>query len=201
MATSGISNLEQLERQVYESTWSDGLLDLCSGIALLLIGIVWVTGQSVYGTFVAPLMIPVWLSARKHVSEPRIGKVRFSAERQRKEKTHFLGLFLLGTLILVAGLMWYFLGIRGETAFVSARINIVAGLPAALLSIPAIFVAIALGLPRFFVYAAALLISAVPVILLDQHPGWAFIPCAIVCIGFGSYLLVEFVSKYPKLDS
>jgi hypothetical protein len=198
MSASGISDLDQLEQQVYESTWNDGLIDLCTGVALLIIGIIWVTGQSVYGTFVAPLMIPVWVAARKRISEPRMGVVRFSADRVGKEKTHFLGLFIFGVLTLVLALAWYFLGSRDESIAVLQQLNIVAGLPAALLLVPAVFVAFSLELPRFFAYGAALLFSAIPVVILDLHPGWAFIPSGILCLAMGICLLARFVVKFPK---
>jgi len=122
-------------------------------------------------------------------------------DRLSKEKSYFLGLFALGVLSFGGLISWYFLGARGEPIDLFQNLNIVAGLPAALLSIPAVFVAFALGLPRFFIYGAVLLVSAGFVILLDLHPGWAFIPSAILGIGLGSTLLKGFLDDYPAGDN
>lgn len=200
MIASNPSDLTHLERQVYESIWNDGLLDLCVGTALMITGVFWVTGLSIYSTFAAPIMIPVWVAARKHISQPRAGVVRFSAERVNKEKAYFLSLFLLGVVTLVAGLIWYFKGIPFGMVSSLEEFNIIAGLPALLLSVPAVVVAISLGLPRFFIYGAALITFAIPVIHLDLHPGWAFIPCAALSLSLGAVLLVRFINNHPTPD-
>jgi len=197
MHSPEISNLEQLERQVYESTWSDGLIDVCTGFALLAIGILWVSGQSAYSTIVAPLMVPVWVAARKRITEPRMGLVKFGTERIGKERKQLLGLFLLGVAAFVFGLTWYFFGVNDASIDLLQKLNIIAGLPAALLAIPAFFVALTLGLPRFMVYGALLLVAAIPVVLFDVHPGWAFIPAGALCLALGSFLLVRFLNRHP----
>lgn len=200
MTASSPSDLSQLERQIYESTWNDGLLDLCVGTALMITGIFWVIGMSAYSTFAAPLMIPVWVAARKLISQPRAGIVRFSEERVNRERNYLVGLFLLGVVTLAAGLFWYFQGPRADPTSSLVHFNIVAGLPALLLSVPAGIIAVLLGLPRFLVYAVTLLASAIPVIYLDIHPGWAFIPCAALSLSLGAVLLARFVSDHPKPD-
>jgi hypothetical protein len=177
--------------------WDDGLIDVMAGLALFLIGFLWVTQDSMYSPFVAPLLVPVWIGARRKISEPRIGIVNFSAERVAKESKKMLGLFLFGVLTLVIGVAWFFLGRHGDTILTLPAVNVVAGLPAGLLAIPAIIVGFAYGLRRFFGYAAALLVAAVPVAILDLHPGWALIPGGVLGIMVGSSLLLRFVRKYP----
>lgn len=197
MATPELSNLEQIERRAYESLWEDGLIDLFAGLGLFLIGFLWVTQVSAYSPIVAPLLIPFWMVARSRISEPRIGVVNFGPERVAREDKKLLGLFLFGVLTLFMGVAWFFLGQNGDSILAPRDINIVAGLPAALLAIPAIIIGFAYGLSRFFGYAATLFIAAIPVAFLDLHPGWALIPGGILCIGIGSGLLMRFVRKYP----
>jgi len=198
MTATGIPDLERLEQDVYESTWSDGLLDICTGLALLTIGILWVTGLSTYSAFAPAVLIPIWVSARKRIIEPRTGVVQFSAERVGKERTHLFGFFLLGVAFLVCGIAGYFVVVRDGSLDLLQQLNIAAGLPAALLSIPAVLVAISLGLPRFFLYAALLVVAAVPVVLQDLHPGWAFIPCGALSVVVGSVLLAKFLKRHPS---
>ena len=197
MSETRFPDLECLESQAYETTWEDGLVDLYVGLALVLIGIMWVSQMSVYSTFVAPLLIPLWVVSRKRISEPRIGIVQFGSEHVALEQRKLLGLFMLGVLTLVIGVVWFFVG-KPESAIRSiAELNVVAGLPAILLAIPAVVFAISYQMKRFFGYAIVLLISALPVIFYDLHPGWAFIPSGVLCVAIGGQLLYRFVRKYP----
>ena len=197
MSETGFPDLEYLERRAYETIWDDGLIDIFAGLALVSIGIMWVSQFSVYGAFVAPILVPLWVAARKSISEPRIGIVRFAAERVAVENKKLLGLFMLGVLTFVIGVLWFVFG-QPESTFRSfADLNVVAGLPAALLAIPAVVIAIAYGKKRFLGYALVLLCSALPVIIYDLHPGWAFIPGGVLCAAIGSHLLYRFVRKYP----
>lgn len=200
MNTARFPNLEQLERQAYSTLWNDGLIDLTAGIALFTIGVAWVTGNSPYSPFVAPMLIPVWMVARKKISEPRIGVVNLGADRVKKGKRNLLFLFMFGVLTFVMGLALYFLGPLRETLAANNQANWVAGLPAALLAAPAVIVAISFDVKRYFIYAAALLMAALPVAVLDQHPGWAFIPAGVLFIVTGGHMLIQFLRDYP-LDS
>ena len=197
MDTVGTSSLDQIEKQAYQAIWEDGLIDIFAGLALFLIGVVWISQDSAYGSIVAPALVPFWTVARKRISEARMGVVNFSAERIVSDNNKLLGLCLFGVLTFVIGVIWYFFGRTGDFFAALRGTNIIAGLPAALLAIPVTIVAFAFGLRRFFLYAAVLLISAVPVALLDLGPGWAFVPGGVLCIAMGSGLLFRFLRKYP----
>jgi len=197
MKAASTSSLDQIERQAYQAIWEDGLIDIFVGLALFLIGVFWVSQDSAYGSFVAPILVPFWTVARKRISEPRMGVVNFSTERVASDNKKLLSLFLFGVMTLVIGVAWYFVGQQGGFFAALRGTNIIAGLPAALLAFPATIVAFAFGLRRFFVYAAVLLISALPVIFLDLGPGWAFVPSGVCCMAMGGGLLVRFVRKYP----
>jgi len=197
MNAEGTSDLEQIERKAYQTIWDDGLIDIFVGLALFLIGVFWVSQGSAYSTFVAPVLVPFWVVARKRFSEPRTGVVHFSRERLAKENKKLRLLFLFGVFTFMIGVFWFFFGSHGESLSTPRDLNIVAGLPAALLAVPAIIVALAYGLGRFLAYAVMLLVSALPVIYLDLHPGWAFIPGGLLGIGVGSTLLFRFVRKHP----
>jgi len=197
METIRTSSLDQIEKQAYQAIWEDGLIDIFVGLALFLIGVLWLSQDSAYGSFVAPILVPFWVVARKRISEPRMGVVNFSTERVASDNKKLLGLFLIGVMTLVIGVAWYFVGQHGGFFATLRGTNVIAGLPAVLLAIPATIVALAFGLRRFFVYAAVLLISALPVIFLDLRPGWALVPSGAWCIVAGGVLLTRFVRKYP----
>jgi len=199
MSMLDTTDLDQLEERVYHSIWEDGLIDIFVGLALFLIGLFWVSQDSAYGSFVAPILVPLWAVARKRISEPRMGVVILGPQRMLKEKKKLLGLFLFGVFTFTLGIGWYALEPSGGEA-PSWVANSIAGLPAALLAVPAIIVAFAFGLGRFFVYALILLVSAIPVVVLDLRPGWAFIPSGVFCLVVGASLLAGFLRKYPLAD-
>ncbi len=200
MHTTGTPDLAQIEEQVYQSIWEDGLIDIFVGLTLFLTGVFWIGQDSAYGSFVAPILVPFWVVARRRISDPRIGVVKFNAERVAKESRKLLGLFLFGTLTLALGIGWYVLGPTGGVEETNWAVNLVAGLPAGLLAISAIIVAFAFGVGRFFAYALVLLASAIPVVFFDLLPGWAFLPSGVLAVVVGTALLARFVHKYPIAD-
>lgn len=200
MGTLVTSGLEQIEKQAYHTIWEDGLIDIFAGLSLFLIGVLWLTQDSGYGAVVAPILVPFWTVARNRISKPRRGVVNLSAERMAKENKKLAGLMLFGVATLIIGVVWYVMGRSGGASPANWASHIVAGLPATLLAIPAIIVAFAYGLNRILIYAAALLVSAVAVVLLDLRPGWGLIPGGIVGLVVGGTILSHFVRKYPLTD-
>jgi len=193
-------NLEQIENRAYQTIWEDGLIDIFVGLALVLIGTLWLTQDSAYGAFVAPVLVPFWSVARNRISEPRRGVVNLSEERMVKENRKLAGLMLFGIATLIFGVARYAVWRSGSTPPANWASHIVAGLPAVLLAIPSIIIAFAYGLMRFLIYATALLVAAIAVVLLDLRPGWGFIPGGIVCLVLGCALLRRFIRKYPLTD-
>lgn len=200
METMGSTDLEQIEKQAYSTIWEDGLIDIFVGLALALIGALWLSQDAVYGAFVAPMLIPFWTVARNRISKPRRGVVVLSAERMAMENKKLASLVLFGVATLTIGVAWYVISRPGGTPPANWASHVIAGLPATLLAIPAIIVAFAYGLNRFLIYAAVLLASAVAVVLLDLHPGWGFIPGGVVCLAVGGTILFGFMRKYPLTD-
>ena len=197
MNTLSTSGLEQIEKQAYHAIWEDGLIDIFVGLALALIGLFWISYDSAYGSFVAPILVPFWTVSRKRISEPRRGVVNLSTERMAKENKKLAGLMLFGVATFTIGVVWYVIGRPGGAPPANWVPHIVAGLPAMLLAIPAIIIVFAYGLNRFLIYASVLLLSAVAVVLLDLRPGWGFLPGGIVCLAVGATILRSFIRKYP----
>lgn len=190
-------DLGQIERKAYLAVWDDGLIDLFVGVACVLMSVLWVFLDAVYGSLVAPVMVPLWAAARKHFSEPRIGVVKFGEERVRTQNSRLLGLFGVGVTIFAIAILLFVL--RADDAATTSRnidANLAAGLPAALLALPVALVAVIFDLKRFLAYALVLLVSAIPVIVLDLHPGWAFLPAGLAGIWQGAILLKRFRRKY-----
>ena len=97
------SSLTEVERRTYMSYHQDGLLDIFVGVYVLLFGsgisLMTVTEFSTW--FVIPaifpaLMVPIWISAKKRITMPRIGYVKFGSRSPNRLMAVFLGLMVAG---------------------------------------------------------------------------------------------------------
>jgi len=78
-----LTNLEHLEGEAYQDSFSDGLVDVFLGLGLAVIGVTWlwlepVAGLAgVFAAAIAGILVPV----RRRIVEPRVGYVRWTAPR------------------------------------------------------------------------------------------------------------------------
>ena len=105
-------SLKEAERKVFKSTNQDGLLDILWGLYLLLgnssaiiLSNLGVEAPMKYAPMLAVIAIGsigLW-AARKYITTPRIGMVKFSQWRKKKiNLTRFvLAIVLLGTFALL----------------------------------------------------------------------------------------------------
>lgn len=179
------------EPDLFRAYWDDGLLDLLSGLALLLTGLGWGTELGPLATIQAPLWIVLWAPLRRRIVEPRAGFVRFSLARQ-KSTGHGLSWTLaagVGTFVLMTVVA---LLAREETARLAIG-HLVAGLPAVLVAIAAAIAAALTGARRFYGYGLTLLAGAAATVLLERGPAPPLVVGALVAIVSGAVLLRRFV--------
>ena len=106
------TSLREIEKKTYMSYNQDGLLDIFVGFYILLfgIGILLLTMTDFSTWFVIPaifpaIMIPIWISAKKRITMPRIDYVKFGARGANKMMAIFLGLMAAGLgVFMVFGL-------------------------------------------------------------------------------------------------
>jgi hypothetical protein len=104
-----IDDLNAVEERAYRSTWDDGILDLLLGLGLVLLGVLFRTDLAgLAGVFVAALLLPVWAAAKKLITEPRLGYVKFSEQRRARERGWSRGLIALGAAMFVLAVGLYF---------------------------------------------------------------------------------------------
>ncbi len=192
-------NSKHLEARVFRGNWMDGALDVSAGAALVVTGVFWLTGPTAGQTLAPVLAFVLYPILRSKITEPRIGHVRFAKERRAKLRMAHWIMLSIGVAALGIGIGFYFL--RRDAADSDLARTLVPGLPAALVGLMAIGGAIMLGLSRFLVYAAALIIGGVVVILMDAHPGWALLAGGIVATWTGLCLMLQFVREYPVVNS
>jgi hypothetical protein len=188
-----------LESELYTGRFDDGLLDLCIGIGLLTIGFAWLAGHVALAGAVPALLIPVWLGLRKRITEPRAGRVEFSKERQRTERTGLLGTLGVGVGALVAVLaagVW----LRGGALDSGAWVALAPLIPALLVAVGLVVVSVLTGARRFLVYAAALVGLAALVTWRGGDPGLSLsLAGGLLCLWAGG-IVARFVRAHPDLE-
>jgi hypothetical protein len=190
-------DLKRLERKAYLSYHQDGLLDIALGLWIFLLGTSMGAGKPVLIVLV-PMFILGLAGAKKAITIPRIGYVKFGPARQKEAAAAgilvgvvLLPIVLIGILILRGyitlppeWMAW------AEEYFMSGFAVVGGGLMGAL--------AFLLGIRRLYAYAALILVVSVVGYLLHTTapPLFVMIAGALIML-CGLVVLVRFVRKYP----
>jgi len=197
------ASLKQIEKRTYMSYHQDGLIDIFVGIYVLLfsLGFLLTTLAGFSTWFVIPaifpaIMGPMWISAKKRITMPRIGYVKFGTRGANKLLAIFIGLMVAG----LGAFMVLAFSSRSQAWALTLRnliipnSMIIIGVGAAAIS--SLF-AYTMGLKRLYAYGLCTL-----VLFLAGHfmtIPFAYFPAAIGLgiTGNGFVLLMRFIRKYP----
>ncbi len=193
-----MSNVETRCEQGIDAfpVWNDGLLDVLSGIGVLAIGIAWQADLVPLGAIAPTVLVPFWSWLRKHITEPRVGKIHISQQQRQKNRTLLLAAIALGIVTFVIAISLYWIVVRGEAAILSFMI---AGVPAALVGLMALITAALTSSKRFIFYAFILVACGIFVVTFDLGPGWALIGGGLLVVVSGIIVIVRFLNEYPKV--
>ena len=194
------TNLDDLESEAYQDSFSDGLVDLFIGLGLALIGALWLWFESVAGLAGVFAAIVAWAlpPIRRRIVEPLVGYVMWTAPRLKWERNQLRLLFGLGTVALLIGVGVVLSIVRGD-GVVSEDRNVVAGLPAVLLAIGAFVLAATSGFKRLWGYGAILLIAAGVTILIEAGPGGSLLTAGAGIGIVGVVFLGRFLRVHPVI--
>lgn len=192
-------DVKRLEASAYRDSFSDGLVDVFVGIALLWMGTTWLLLGTLVPLAVAgpPIIAIALFPVRRWVLEPRLGYVLWTAPRRRWERRQLVGLLAAGATVLglATFLVSYAVADGGTLPDVGA---FAPAIPAVLVAIPAVAVAAATGLARVWVYVLVLAVAAGVTVAYGLEPGW---PLAVTGIGVllgGAWLLAGFLRSTPR---
>jgi hypothetical protein len=190
-------DLSATEARMFRAYWQDGLIDLLAGATLILIGLGWLLGIPLGVLSVTPgVAVVFWPLLRRTITEPRLGRVRFSAKRQFRMHHGAIALLALG--VLLGGLVTTRVFLADQT---SAFLRWIApGIPVLIMAVLALSVSGVLRLLRFVGYAATFAIAAVIVAGATLEPGWALFGGGVVVTVMGGVLLVRFLREFPRLS-
>jgi hypothetical protein len=203
-------SLKELERKAFTSTFQDGLWDLFLGLQLLAWGLAPLLEEIVplsdwwVALLAAPLML-VYLTifaAKKYITAPRIGRVKFGSKRKAKVKGVVAMTFVILLLGLFVGALWWG-GIK------TGLPEWVAGIPLPPVIWMVLFItgfslaAYFLDFSRLYLYGVLYAISLPTRIILKQNPDLgsvsliAYFVSAAVMVLIGVAMFVRFLRDYP----
>lgn len=184
-----------LENHLFRQYWDDGLLDLLSGIGLLLIGGAWTLDLVPLAAAVPAILLPFWVVLRRRIVEPRAGVVEFSAAREHRTTRLLSGSAWLGAGVLLAMVAMYLILPSDPGPLLPV---LTPALPAVLLALPAALVGLGLGLPRFLAYATLLVACGAVVVMASLPPATAMFVTGLVVVANGARLLHAFLRLTPE---
>lgn len=188
------TGLEDIEREAYQESFSDGLLDIFVGMSLVSVGVTWLWIQQLPGLagVLPALLAGAILPIRRRLLAPRMGHVTWRAPRLRQERRQ-LGFLLV--LVLAAAL-------SGNGAIEAIREGGTqqgtgAGLPAFILAAGALAMAAMVGVRRLWAYGGVLAAAAAVTLLVEANPGGALLVSGSVIVCTGAVLLAGFLRNHP----
>jgi hypothetical protein len=203
-------NLKEIERKAFRSTYQDGLWDIYMGLVVL--GMAFfiyrpAAGYSAMNIILMGLILALayglFWAAKKYITLPRMGQVRFGLIRKQKKKTLaiILGVFVLlqaGLVVLTAfGWLDRAMGARLNglfTGLVPERI-LVAAIGSLMLGISMIVSAFFADFPRGY-YLAVMMALAVFLMIYLNQPVYALIIAGLIILP-GLVLFVRFLKTHP----
>ncbi len=195
-------SLREVEKRTYMSYHQDGLIDIFVGVYVLLfgLGILLMTVTDFSTWFVIPaifpaVMVPIWMSAKKRITMPRIGYVNLGSRGGTKLMAIFLGLMVagLGTFMAFSFSSSQAWALTLKNLIISNSMIII-GIAAA--SISSLF-AYTMGLKRLYAYGLLTLVLFFTGHFITVPFEYFLLTIGLVIIVTGFVLLLRFIRKYP----
>jgi hypothetical protein len=193
-------NLKEIERRAYMSYHQDGLLDIFVGLYILGFGlgiymdIIWEYGfGSIMPAILIAAVLPIWIAAKRKITMPRIGFVKFGARGSNKLFAIFLGLMVAGL-----GVFFAFTVFQGghspwlDLVFQNGLIIVGIGSLAVCL-----LFGYSMGLKRLYAYGVLALVALVIGHFMGIFFAYILLALGLMVMVTGFALLIGFVRKYP----
>ena len=192
-------NLKEIERRAYVSYHEDGLLDIFVGVYVVGFGLgvlvdrLWDLGfGSIMPAILIATILPIWIAAKRKITVPRIGFVKFGPQGMNKLMAIFIGLTVAGLGVFFALALFQ----SGRPAWIDLLFQnglLVVGFGS--LAVCIVF-GYSMGLKRLYAYGLLALVALV----IGHFAGifFAYIIMALgtVVLATGIALLIGFVRKY-----
>jgi hypothetical protein len=188
-------DLKELERKAFTSYHEDGIADIFAGAWILFFGIFsmctdkpWFAGMfPVYG-------LPLFAVAKKKITVPRIGYVKFSPQRRSLLLIVYIW---FAAMFAVFGIMFY------TDNSPSWMYHLLVDYPqlafGTIIGLLFFVCALVTRIFRFYTYAALIVAVSVVGYVLGPHIRYEYIPVVlgILIFSVGVLVLIQFIHKYP----
>ncbi|MDH5793415.1 MAG: hypothetical protein OEZ18_02490 [Candidatus Bathyarchaeota archaeon] len=188
-------DLKKIERKAYTSYHQDGLIDVFAGFIILSSGLWLISDMAWMGWIFWFVAISAYAAAKKTLTVPRIGFVKFAPYRVKALQTIALVVFSLSALL---GVVAFMQSEDGGTPlwllFAIENYMVVIGV-----SIAASFcvVGFTFRIRRVYAYALLTLIMFVTGHFLYYPLHYYMILLGTLILLFGLAMLIRFIRKYP----
>jgi hypothetical protein len=195
-------NLREIEKKAYMSYHQDGLLDIFTGVYILGFGLgIWadITLEYGFGSIMPAILIatilPIWIAAKRKITMPRIGFVKFRTGGTAKVTAIFLGLMVVGLgVFLVFTLAASQSGLRHWLDLIFQNGMLVVGFGS--LAVCVLF-GHSMGLNRLYAYGLLAFVLLVIGHFIGAFFGYILLILGAAVMAAGFALLISFVRKYP----
>ena len=186
-------NLKELEKKVWTSTFEDGITDIGIGLVLLVSTICQMFNDErfyLYPLFIVPALFII--VAKKYITTPRLGLVKFSKERNRKSYM----LYLIMTISIVFLLILTAKGLFQQLPMTSVIVG-------AIVFIIPCSIAYILNFDRMYIYAVLFTLSFSLNEITIANTGviasgaYAWLISGMMITVVGVVYLVRFLHRYP----
>jgi len=184
-------NLKELERKAWQSLHQDGLMEVSLGALLMLAFLAGIAGEQRFFVYIVMLLLgPLLLVAKRYVTVPRMGQVKFGQKRKARQRT--LVVVAVAAVTLTLALM--LVAMRGSSWLRDNHVLLSVGLGG---MIALVFIAMAYlkDFPRLYV-VGLLIGAAFTVTELLDNPAPLLVVGAVLFV-FGLAILARFVRQYP----
>jgi hypothetical protein len=193
-------NLKEIQKKAYTSYHQDGLLDIFASAYILtfatgiLMDFLWDFSFGVIlPGFLLALILPMWIAAKRRITIPRIGFVKFGRQGSEKVTATLTGLTALGVAILFLFALFH----AGSAQWLNVIIeNGMIAIGFGALAVCLVF-GYAMGLKRLYAYGIIALTFFVVGHIIGIFFAYVVIALGITVAATGVNLLVNFVRKYP----
>lgn len=192
-------NLKELEKKAFTSYHQDGLLDIVIGLYILGFGMGILADMLWLPIFLYPGAFFVWLAAKKSLTVPRIGYVKFGPERHSQmRKLLLIGVVALSLMVVMSTAIFYGSATGTLPQWVSTLLSdyimVFIGVIGALLLVLAGYF---LQITRLYIYAGAAFVTFGCGNVVNAPISTGALVVGSVILLSGVFMLLQFVRKYP----
>lgn len=188
-------------RRLYMSYIDDGIVDLFVGCIALLAGLMFFADMFwMAGVYVA-IFLPIVWSVKEKVTMPRLRKEELDPKAARRSSKMLLAVLVGLLLFVMLGLLYFLLFQNPELSPESKRQLMLgaAGLIAAAVLGGFIYVGAAYHAPRWYAYAAVVMLFSGAAWGLDIGLPWVIAAIGTIIALTGAVYLARFIRSHPVL--